>query len=219
MRNKLEAIRWLLKNHGFLSIFIYTARKWVWSRNNNSCRLFLFILDKPKPNAKSIQNSEGHIFRFATLEDLEIMHNENDYEISRDDITAFKNGDRCLLQLDGKKLTGYSWIASSQLVEIIWGFHFNMPDDTVYNYKGYTSPEYRGKGFQSLRHLKLLEHVQSTGQYQLFGFVDHLNLSSLKGVNKSGYRKIGVLRGNIKNNTVNFKLKTSEKHWGSKKRT
>lgn len=173
----------------------------------------------PQAVTRQHQAAEGHTFRFATIEDIRTLHAEPVWDIRDKDVLAFEKGDRCLLQLDGDKLVGYAWLASSPLVEIMWGFHFNMPDDVVYNYKGYTNPEYRGKGFQPLRHLKLLEHVKENGQGRLFGYVDHMNFNSLRGVGKSGYRKIGVLRCVIKNGQANFKLKVSESGWSRDKRT
>lgn len=194
-------------------------RNFLWpGKEGKSCRIFLFVLDTPRPSPASIKAAEGHTFRFATLEDLETLYKEPAWDIKDKDIAAYKNGDLCLLQLDGEKLVGYAWLAASPLVEIMWGFHFNMPDDTAYNYKGYTNPEYRGKGFQPLRHLKLLEHIRQSGQHRLFGYVDQLNLNSLKGVRKSGYRKIGVLRCIIKNGKANFDLKVSESLWSRQKR-
>lgn len=220
MKSRLDTLKWLWNKHGPGGIILYITRRFLWPRSaGTACRIFLFILDTPRPSPASIKAAEGHTFRFATIEDIRTLHAEPVWDIRDKDVLAFEKGDRCLLQLDGDKLVGYAWLASSPLVEIMWGFHFNMPDDVVYNYKGYTNPEYRGKGFQPLRHLKLLEHVKENGQGRLFGYVDHMNFNSLRGVGKSGYRKIGVLRCVIKNGQANFKLKVSESGWSRDKRT
>jgi hypothetical protein len=218
--SKLARVQWLFKWHGIRGFFTYLIRFLIWPDSaGKSRRMFLFVLDKPRPSQASIKAAEGHTFRFATLEDLQTLQQEPAWDIQATDITAFEKGDLCLLQLDGEKLVGYAWLAASPLVEIMWGFHFNMPDDTAYNYKGFTNPAYRGKGFQPLRHLKLLEHIKQDGQDRLFGFVDQFNLNSLKGVRKSGYKKIGVLRYLMKNGNVNFKLKVNESGWYKHRRT
>jgi len=220
IQSKLSSARLILSRHGFGGIIVYLFRLIFWRvYNDNLSRIFLFVLDTPKPTPESIRAAEGHIFRFATIEDLQTLNKESIWGIGDKNILAFKKGDRCLLQLDGDILVGYTWLAASSLVEIMWGFHFNMPDDTAYNYKGFTAPAYRGKAFQPLRHLKLLEHIKTTGQRRLFGYVDQMNLDSLKGVRKSGYKKIGVLRCVRKREKVRFSLRVSKDLWSMEKRT
>ncbi|MDH5181743.1 MAG: hypothetical protein OEZ39_05595 [Gammaproteobacteria bacterium] len=220
MSSKTAILKWLWNKHGLGGVILYISRKLFWpSREGTSSRIFLFVLDKPRPTAAGIEAAKDHLFRFATREDLLNLQQEAAWDIHDRDIAAFDKGDRCLLQLDGDKLVGYAWLAGSQLVEIMWGFHYNMPDDVVYNYKGFTNPEYRGCGFQPLRHLKLLEFVKQQGQHRLFGYVDHLNFNSLRGVRKSGYRKIGSLHCVIKNGQAKFNLKVTDDSWSRSKRT
>ena len=221
MKSKLDNALEILRRHGLKVFLQYSARKTIqsiWGKNSYK-RIFLFELSTPKPAPDSIEHARNHVFRFATREDLEDLRKDAKWDILDADIAAFKKGDRCLLQEDGEKLVGYAWLASSSLVEVGWGFHINMPNDTVYNYKGFTAEEYRGKGFQPLRHLKLLEHVRETGQKRLFGYVDHLNLRSLRGVRKSGYRQVGVLRCTKLQGKFRFSLKVDNDNWGLERRT
>jgi len=220
IQDKLSKARLLLSRHGLRGFVVYVSRLiFFGGRGDKSCRVFLFELSTPLPTPESIQAGEGHTFRFATIEDIHTYHADPVWEIKDIDVLAFKRGDRCLLQFDGDTLVGYAWLAASPLVEITWGFHFNMPDDAVYNYKSLTAPLYRGKGFQPLRHLKLLEYVKGTGQHRLFAYVDQMNLNSLKGVKKSGYKKIGVLRCVRKQEQVRFFLKVSNDLWCKERRT
>ncbi len=184
-----------------------------------SCRIFLFELSASSSSALPYVSDNGHTFRFASSDDIRTYHADPSWPIRDRDVLAFEKGDRCLLQFDGDVLVGFAWVAASPLVEIMWGFHFNMPDDTAYNYHSYTSPVYRGKGYQALRHLKLLEHIKKTGQHRLFGYVDQANLDSLRGVKKSGYKKVGVLRCVRKREGVKFTLKVSNDMWSHEKRT
>ena len=176
-------------------------------------RFFLFALEQAQASPRSLEASKGHTFRLATVEDIERYRGIPEAKIFDRDVAAIKSGNRCLLQLDEDKLVGYSWVAASQLVELLWGFHFNMPDDMAYNYNGYTAPEYRGKSFQGLRHLKMLELVQQTGQKRLFGYVDHMNYNSLRGLAKSGYKQIGVLRAIKKGGKIHFDLQAEDNSW------
>lgn len=220
MSSKLDTIKWLWKKHGLGGIVTYFTRKLLWPHHGGKAnRMFLFVLDTPRPTLAAVKAAEHHTFRFATLDELKELHKDPAWDIKEKDLEAHAKGDRCLLQLDGDKLAGYAWLAGSQLVEIMWGYHFNMPDDVVYNYKGFTNPDYRGMGFQPLRHLKLLEHVKQEGKGRLFGYVDHLNMNSLRGVRKSGYKKIGVLRCVITNGQAIFKMKVADNSWSRARRT
>jgi RimJ/RimL family protein N-acetyltransferase len=209
-----------MNRNGVGGLAIYLSRLIFWrGYDDNIRRIFLFVLETPRPSAKSIKAAERHTFRFATIDDLERYKEDPVWDISDSNIQTLKNGDRCLLQLDGDNLVGYAWLAASSLVEIMWGFHFNMNDDIVYNYKGFTAPAYRGMGFQPLRHIKLLEHVKETGQRRLFGFVDHMNLNSLKGLKKSGYKRVGILCAKRTNDNIRFHLKVTENTWSKIRRT
>ena len=219
-QNKLSKARLLLSRHGLRGFIVYLFRLiFPGGCDDNSCRIFLFELTMPRPTPESIRAAQGHTFRFATIEDIRTYRADPAWDIGDRDMLAFERGDRCLLQFDGDTLVGYAWLAASSLVELTWGFHFNMSDDTVYNYKGFTAPAYRGKGFQPLRHLKLLEYVRGTGQHRLFAYVDQMNLSSLKGLKKSGYKKAGVLRCVKNQGKLQFSLRVSNDLWSKERRT
>jgi len=220
MIEKIKKANAILKYHGAGTLLVFLFRKMIQDSfgEGRYKRIFLFELSEPRPAVKSLEFAKDHVFRFASAEDIERLHNEAKWDISEDDIKAFSNGDQCLLQVDGEQMVGYAWLASTQLVEVAWGFHVNMADDTLYNYKGFTAEEYRGKGFQPLRHLKLLEHARASGKKKLFGYVDHLNLKSLRGVSKSGYRRVGVLRCINRGGKIRFKMKIDQHSWGMKRR-
>ncbi|MHC4973239.1 MAG: hypothetical protein ACYTG3_13000 [Planctomycetota bacterium] len=217
---KLKNARSILKTHGLRGLFLHVTRRLVWSvRGGEACRIFLYELDTPRPKAAAIQAAASHTFRFATAGEIKALHADPAAEVVDQDLVAFERGARCLLQYDGDTLVGYTWLNASPLIHIMWGMHFNLPDDTAYNYKGFTAPAYRGKGFQPLRHLKILEHIRAQGQRRLFGYVDHLNLNSIRGVRKSGYRKVGVLRCVRKPDRVRFKLEVASDLWSKTIRT
>lgn len=178
-------------------------------------RLFIVVLSEPRPTPEAAAAAKDHVFRFAELDDIERLARTKGANIFERDIVSFRDGNRCLLQLDGDKLVGYTWIGRSALIDINWGFHVNLPDDMVYNYNGYTTPEYRGTAFQALRHLNVLKLIRDEGKLRLMGYVDHLNYKSLSGVAKSGYQRVGVLRGIRRKGTIRFALTVKESDWAT----
>jgi len=220
LRSKIENARSILRSHGLSGLLTHITRRLVWSvRGGEGCRIFLYELDTPRPRPEALRAAAAHTFRFATAEEIRALHADPAAEVVDQDVVAFERGARCLLQYDGDTLVGYTWLNASPLIHVMWGMHFNLPDDTAYNYKGFTARAYRGKGFQPLRHLKVLEHIRKEGQRRLFGYVDHLNLNSIKGVRKSGYRKVGVLRCVRKPKKVRFSLKVASDVWSKTIRT
>jgi hypothetical protein len=201
---------------GILGIGPHIYRKLLTTVPNAQCtRLYLMELAHPKLTPKACQAAKGHRFRFATEDDIKgyIQHPETLlFERDRESLRA---GARCLLQLDGEKLVGYTWIHSGPMIELAWGIHFNMAEDMVYNYNGFTLPEYRGTAFQALRHLHILEHVGNEGKKRLFSYVHHTNYKSLRGVTKSGYRKVGVIRCVKSPKNIRFHLSVKNRLWSN----
>lgn len=198
--------------------------KIVWRRvfsPEKSCRI-LVALSKPRPVEKAIEASKDHVFKFATADELRALQSDPGHVITDEYVEFVERGSaKCLLQMDGEKLTGYAWIWTHKLAYIDDGFHLNLPDDTIYNFKAYTAPEYRGYGYQALRHLKLLEMLKDEGVKRLFGFVEYRNLNSLKGVQKSGYEQVGMLtiEPNKKKRKVVMKVELEDTFWSKQART
>ena len=183
-------------------------------RGPDSFRMILIVLSEPRPTPGSAAAAKDHTFRFASAQELEQLHAAKSPGINPWDVEATQKHDcRCLLQLDGAKLVGYTWVCVAPLIELRWGLHFNMPDDMVYNYNGYTTPEYRGTAYQGLRHLKLLELMKAEGKRRLMGFVDDTNYKSLRGVEKSGYQRVGDLTGFKRGSAKQFSMKIEDAAW------
>lgn len=211
---KPSEVRKKLGYFGIGGAITLLGRKTMILAQRGECfREFLIVLSEPRPSPKAMAAAKDHTFRMASLSDLEALSKDPASNILDRDLESFKDGCHCLLQMDGEKLVGYTWIVDSRLIDVGWGFHLSLPDDVIYNYNGYTAPEYRGTAYQPLRHLKVLEHVRAWGKYRLLGYVDHLNLKSLHGTAKSGYRRIGVLRGTRRNGQIHFALSIVDDSW------
>lgn len=189
-------------------------------RYRGESRKILFALSQPRPLPDAIDAARTHTFRFATPEDLRRLSQTPEYMIAPIDVDRVERGiARCMLQEDGERLVGYAWIWSNRLAYIEDGVHLNLPDDMIYNYKAYTNPDYRGFGFQALRHLNLLRLTRDEGVRRLFGFVDQFNSKSLHGVRKSGYVPVGTLRIRRRGARVCMIVDVEETFWSNKART
>lgn len=211
---RLEKARSAVSQLGVSGSVTHVARRLLTTvPGGKASRIFLVVLSEPRPTPEAAGAAAGHTFRFAERADLERLVKVHESGIVSRDLQSFDGGCRCLLQYEQSQLVGYTWIGGSQLVELMWGLHFNMPDDMVYNYNGFTLPRYRGTSFQALRHLKVLEHTRAEGKRRLLGYVDHLNYKSLRGVQKSGYRRVGVIRGAKRNGAIHFSLTVEHDCW------
>jgi ribosomal protein S18 acetylase RimI-like enzyme len=198
------------------------------ARYAGESRKILVVLSEPRPIPRAIEAASTHTFTFASAQQLQELGRNPAYAITAADVERVSGGiARCLLQLDGDELAGYAWIWNSRLAYLedvengvhIDGVHINLPDDTIYNYKAYTNPAYRGYGFQALRHLQLLKLTEAEGVRRLFGYVDHFNSDSLRGVQKSGYVPVGEVRVRHRRGRATMVMDVEESFWTSTLRT
>lgn len=131
--------------------------------------------------------------RMAFESELQEMQKRGEWHMSDDLIKRSRKGDQCLLSFVDAKLAGYTWIHSGAQPEILPGFEMSIPSSYLYNYAGFTHPDFRGLGLQAFRHREILNRPEWRSKYGLIGYVESTNWSSKKGQSKSGYRKLGDL--------------------------
>jgi hypothetical protein len=170
-------------------------------------------MSEPRPAPEAEKTAIDRTFRWATRDDLLTLVETPSSEIKKRDLQSFDDGNCCLLQLDKEALVGYTWVSFNPLVEILWGVHFNMPNDMVHNYNGFTVPAYRGQAYQAIRHQKLLSLIQREGKGRLFAFVDHMNYRSLSGTRKSGYKIVGTIKGFQSPKRLKFSVRVNQDSW------
>jgi len=153
----------------------------------------LHIIVLNRENLKSLDSTNAHRLstRIATLEDLKEMEKQGCWHIHQRKIEFFNQGDTCLLSYVDNKLAGYTWAHTNGCPELVPGLRLSVPYEYLYNFAGFTHPDYRGYGLQSYRHHELLNHHRWRDRKGLLGFVIHTNYSSKRGQDKSGYKKIG----------------------------
>ena len=153
----------------------------------------LHIIALNRKNLKSLDSAKTHRFsaKIATLEDLKEMEKQGCWHIHQRKIGYFNQGDACLLSYVDNKLAGYTWAHANGCPELVSGLRLSVPYQYLYNFAGFTHPDYRGYGLQSFRHHELLNHPQWRDRKGLLGFVIHTNYSSKRGQEKGGYERIG----------------------------
>lgn len=155
--------------------------------------LEVIVLDRPDLRPLPAEHRARFTSRLATREDLVRLHEQPDWAIGSDKLRAFDQGDQCVLSLLDGRIAGYTWVHALGQPELIAGLQLRLPERYLYNYAGYTSPEFRGAGLQSMRHHSVLEQPEWRERSGLVGYVRWINFPSQKGQGRSGYRKVGSI--------------------------
>jgi len=155
----------------------------------------LHIIVLERDNIKPLDPDRTHRLstKIATLHDLKEMERQRCWHIHQTKFECFSQGDTCLLSYVDNELAGYTWAHTNGCPELVPGLRLNVPHEYLYNFAGFTHPNYRGYGLQAFRHHALLNHSRWRDRKGLLGFVVHTNYSSKRGQEKSGYQ----IKGNI----------------------
>ncbi len=131
--------------------------------------------------------------KIATREQLEEMEKQGCWGLPPKALEYFDRGDICLLSYVDNELAGYTWALKGECPAFVEGLTVSAPPGYLYNFCGFTHPDYRGYGLQSFRHHALLNHERWKDRKGLLGFVVHSNRSSKRGQEKGGYKTIGKI--------------------------
>jgi hypothetical protein len=143
-------------------------------------------------------------YRFLTADDIRaaVADPANDLDITMAD--RLQSGrDFCFAAFFGNRLANYSWYALEAIgPEDSFGAGLILPRDTVYMYKAYTVPAYRGQQIHGAVLLKAAQYFQQLGITQLIAIVEFANGPSLRSHLRLGCRPAGRL------------LRIGRKSWG-----
>jgi hypothetical protein len=153
--------------------------------------LHIIVLSRENLKPLDPTNAQRFSTRIATLQDLREMNKQGCWHIHHKKLEFFNQGDTCLLSYVDDQLAGYTWAHTNGCPELVPGLRLSVPKEYLYNYAGFTHPDYRGYSLQSFRHHELLNHNLWRDRKGLLGFVIHTNYSSKRGQEKSGYKKKG----------------------------
>lgn len=135
----------------------------------------------------------GLEYRWLTADDVRVCAADpaNDLEASL--APRLENGhDYCFAAFDGPLLVNYSWYALDSIEpEHSLGVGLTFPPDTVYLYKAFTRPNYRGRGVHpaALRHAT--PFLAQRGISRLLALVEYASWPSLRSHEKLGCRHVG----------------------------
>jgi len=180
------------KIHGFSRTLVSLSYKFL-KRTIGFTSLNIITLEKNQLPEKKADDFAGHRFRFAAEQDLREMQAKKEFEIYEQDIESFKSGELCLLHFFNDELNGYTWAHPHQTPLLLDGVRIKIPKSMIYNYKGYTHPQFRGKGYQAFRYFGIFDCFEDKDKTGLVGYVDRTNWSSKRGQKKGGYSAIGRL--------------------------
>ena len=191
-RAKLKTLEELRSRFGTARTLRYAAFRLINRFLYFDC---LHIIALERDNVKPLDPDKTHRLstKIAALHDLKEMERQGCWHIHRIKFEYFNQGDTCLLSYVDNELAGYTWAHTNGCPELVPGLRLSVPHEYLYNFAGFTHPNYRGYGLQAFRHHALLNHHCWKDKKGLLGFVVHTNYNSKRGQDKSGYQ----IKGNI----------------------
>lgn len=129
--------------------------------------------------------------RVADEATLQALQQEGGWGIDDHKWAFLRGGDTCLLSLVDGRIAGYTWVHTRGCPEILPGLQLQLPAHALYNFAGFTHPDFRGAGLQARRHEAVLSQACWADRPTMLGYVKATNFSSQHGQGRSGYRKIG----------------------------
>jgi hypothetical protein len=151
----------------------------------------IIVLDRQNLKSFDLDKTRRFSTKIATLEDLKEMEKQGCWDLPPKTFECFNRGDSCLLSYLDNNLAGYTWVLGGRCQAVLRDLKLIAPEGYLYNWAGFTLPEYRGFGLQSFRHHELLNHPRWKDKKGLVGYVKHTNYSSKRGQSKSGFERIG----------------------------
>ena len=131
--------------------------------------------------------------RVADEAALEALRHQGGWGVDSTKFALLRSGDTCLLSLVDGHPAGYTWVHAQGRPEILPGLRLQLPKGVLYNFAGFTHPDFRGAGLQARRHEAVLAQRCWADYSSLMGYVKATNFASRKGQARSGYRQIGLL--------------------------
>lgn len=112
---------------------------------------------------------------FNDIKELVCCQNKEDIFLKR-----FKSGDYCLLAVVDGKVVGYEWFCTgSKHIEERYGFKITIPENALYAYDAFISPDYRKKGIWSQLISASSDIMCSKGKDIIISLVEYGNEASM----------------------------------------
>lgn len=140
-------------------------------------------------------SAEGIEYRWLMADDIRAyaVDPETDLDISMAD--SLQNGDRfCFGAFRGSELVNYAWYALDSIeAEHSFGAGITYPANTLYLYKAYTHPRYRGRQVHQSAVDRAARFFAARGIVRFVILVECANWASLRSHGKLGFRQVGKI--------------------------
>ena len=134
-------------------------------------------------------------YRFLTGDDVQAAAADPLHDLDAGMAKRLPSGrDFCFAAFDGQRLANYAWYALEAIEpEHSFVAGLRLPRDTVYMYKAYTVPAYRGRQIHGAALSRAAGHFRQRGVAQMIAIVEFANWASLRSHAKLGFRPAGRL--------------------------
>ena len=138
-------------------------------------------------------SAAGLDYRWLTADEVRDYAADRANDLDAAMASSLKEQDNyCFAALDGPVLANYSWYALGSIQrEHSLGAGLSFPNDTVYFYKAYTRPEYRGRGLHPTALRIAASFFAQHSISRLVAIVEYANWASLRSHAKLGFRSAG----------------------------
>ena len=131
--------------------------------------------------------------RFADEATLDVLQCDGGWGIDETKRALLRAGNTCVLSLVAGRIAGYTWVHTQGSPEFLPGLRLQLPQGALYNFAGFTHPDFRGAGLQARRHQALWAQPVWADRDLMFGYVKATNFASRQGQARGGYRKVGTV--------------------------
>jgi GNAT superfamily N-acetyltransferase len=101
--------------------------------------------------------------------------------------------DWCFAALAGDRLVNYSWYALGSIESLHCHVALSFPADTVYLYKAFTHPDFRGAGVHRATFVRASRRLVTLGLQRVVLIIDYANWHSLRSHQRLGFRTLGLI--------------------------
>jgi hypothetical protein len=108
-------------------------------------------------------------------------------------ITRLRDGHLCFVTMDSGAIIGHTWSAFGKAYCEYLDCYLMLPDNTVYNYDIFISPDYRGNRIAASQYLYKLKYLLKKRYYCSIGLILPENGTSIKHTERLGDKKIGII--------------------------
>lgn len=142
----------------------------------------------------------GFSFRLLRSDEVRILAKpENGLTLELAD-RIDSGSDFCMAALSDDRLAAYGWYALKSIEAahnrggaLATGVALSFPDEMAFMYKGFTLPEFRGKGLYGRVNARALKELGAWGVTTIISTADWTNWSALKSCWRLGYEDLGLV--------------------------